>query len=948
MIMRQSILNLNPRFFRNSLSVLFTIFAMTMYGQNPPTGDPLQNFCSAAAWQNGGFPTMPGDDLGDLQVHGDNLTWYSDAALTQVITNPDAEILVDGTTYYVTQTVGGVESPALPVNVMELTCACIKEPDFESQDNVGDASDYKFYEQMLDLHKTCGMQLGNAPMVPLGPIDGFDTDVDKAQLVTAGNDTYLAQYGINHPRTNPSNPNSDYGIRVNGDGWSGSGSNDNSNEVTMTKEFVAGEVIVFNYSLVLQNPTSHDYDEQPFFQVRLYDKNDNMIQSRCVVSTTDDCVFLNVADVNPPGATDPSSSGTILFTEWSCFKLNTMGIQGEAARIEFTVGDCTAGGHLGYVYVDDFYVGNNTGSTCNNFNFGYIAIEDINPTGTNNCFVVRPPAAPGACAVQAEASLPFPMEICGTYEVPASSGAPANLTDLTLDILQNGVSVGTISNPTFSGNQFCFTLDETDVNVNPYGDFEIVSSVNFNLNCGSPYDIFIDGSTTLEVCPPAGCPLPMSVCDQSGTGIASFNLTQRAPQIINGWTNGVTLSYYKTENDAYDETNEITNKTGFSNTIPGGQTIYVRTDWDIPGTTDDCFYLVKLQLEVLAMPEFINGDENIVVCGPGNINVTLGAAPSNMADMDLITYEWFKEGVRLPVLGSTYVATEAGTYTVTVSNNLDCSVTKTITVERVDYTLDLGDNNLKICGDSEYTFKPTITDNGSTNPIDDTQIQYNWSTGETTEQITITDSGTYTLETTYKGCVQTKQVTIEIADRPEVSLGGDIIKCASEIVDIQANTSNFDAAALEYTWYRDGGVISGETGSSIQVTEAGTYKVETHEVGAGACVGEDVVEVTFYENEGCAITQGISPDTTPGKNDALDLAFLNDRTGISSIEIFNRHGRSVYQKTGGYTNEWAGQTDDGDDLVTGTYYYVIQLDGVDEVFKKQVLTGWIYVNREIN
>lgn len=60
-----------------------------------PTGDEAQSLTS-------------GQTLADLEVNGENLTWYSDASLTTEI--PNTTVATNDTTYYVTQTLDGCES----------------------------------------------------------------------------------------------------------------------------------------------------------------------------------------------------------------------------------------------------------------------------------------------------------------------------------------------------------------------------------------------------------------------------------------------------------------------------------------------------------------------------------------------------------------------------------------------------------------------------------------------------------------------------------------------------------------------------------------------------------------------------------------------------------------------------------------------------------------------
>jgi len=83
----------------------------------------------------------------------------------------------------------------------------------------------------------------------------------------------------------------------------------------------------------------------------------------------------------------------------------------------------------------------------------------------------------------------------------------------------------------------------------------------------------------------------------------------------------------------------------------------------------------------------------------------------------------------------------------------------------------------------------------------------------------------------------------------------------------------------------------------------------------------------------CGIPKGISPNGD-NKNDAFDLTGL----GVKELSIYNRYGTKVYGRTD-YTNQWSGQTDNGNELPDATYYYVITINTND------IKTGWVYINR---
>lgn len=87
----------------------------------------------------------------------------------------------------------------------------------------------------------------------------------------------------------------------------------------------------------------------------------------------------------------------------------------------------------------------------------------------------------------------------------------------------------------------------------------------------------------------------------------------------------------------------------------------------------------------------------------------------------------------------------------------------------------------------------------------------------------------------------------------------------------------------------------------------------------------------------CEIPNGISPNND-GLNDCFDIEWLQ----ATKIQVYNRYGVKVYEKNN-YRNEWCGTTEDGNGgevLVTGTYYYVLNLPSGKQI------TGWVYINNQ--
>ncbi|WP_425076564.1 gliding motility-associated C-terminal domain-containing protein [Psychroserpens sp. S379A] len=186
-------------------------------------------------------------------------------------------------------------------------------------------------------------------------------------------------------------------------------------------------------------------------------------------------------------------------------------------------------------------------------------------------------------------------------------------------------------------------------------------------------------------------------------------------------------------------------------------------------------------------------------------------------------------------------------------------------------------------------------------------------------------------------CYSTGTVELVVNPLPDTSFAPDtdfsyeVCPNASAPIMITAIANNYAEADVTINWYLDNGLIAGENSLTLPVIDAGTYTIEVENNLTG-CIWS--VDQTVIELPTCVIPQGISPNND-GLNEVFDLSSYN----VSKLEIFNRNGVLVYSKKN-YKNEWHGQTNDGDELPVGTYFYTMEYENGKE------RAAWIYIQRE--
>lgn len=187
--------------------------------------------------------------------------------------------------------------------------------------------------------------------------------------------------------------------------------------------------------------------------------------------------------------------------------------------------------------------------------------------------------------------------------------------------------------------------------------------------------------------------------------------------------------------------------------------------------------------------------------------------------------------------------------------------------------------------------------------VDANSYSLNWSTGATSQGITVNQSGLYWVEV-QGGCKSPRDSILVsfFSLPPAFSLGEDESVCILEprLLKPFDNPSGFN-----FTWQ------DGSLQSSYQVKDYGVYWVKV-ENKCGAVT--DTLRLTKPQLNVSRVPNVITPN-----GDSLNDYFVvqDDLVGQLNFQVFNRWGEPVFQESN-YNNNW-----DGNGLASGVYYAIL-------------------------
>jgi gliding motility-associated-like protein len=310
----------------------------------------------------------------------------------------------------------------------------------------------------------------------------------------------------------------------------------------------------------------------------------------------------------------------------------------------------------------------------------------------------------------------------------------------------------------------------------------------------------------------------------------------------------------------------------------------------------------EVKIDFVQLPIPVITTDKPAYCIGDNATLSIAVPPSTS-----YTIKWYKDDVQLANSTNqlSLITSIGGNYTVSVVNNEANSDGSTCS--QVSSPQSLVFNPAPIVT-IEQIVRTTLCDGQTVN----LKAHYNggtvkWSTGETTDQISVSTPDNY-------------KVTVTSAAGCQVDANADISFFANPILNIpdagvcvpshKTATLTAPAGLASYIW-------NGQPGTETFIADR-PQTVTLMVIDANGCQGTQEIQV-IDECPNVHIPNTFTPNGD-GINDTWQITGLEfDPTAL--VQVFSRYGQQVYESKG-YGIAWNGQNK-GKKMGTGTYYYII-------------------------
>lgn len=247
--------------------------------------------------------------------------------------------------------------------------------------------------------------------------------------------------------------------------------------------------------------------------------------------------------------------------------------------------------------------------------------------------------------------------------------------------------------------------------------------------------------------------------------------------------------------------------------------------------------------------------------------------------------------------------TESGFYQVEVTDQNECEAVSSVFITVSDVPeVNLGSNR-------EICFGEAVTLNAGAGPN-----AYSWSTGATTQTITVSESGTYSVTVTDGNCTATDEVEVAVRDLPVPDFAWQNV-CMGDAILFENNTTGY--GSLTYEWSFGDGSISPVSEPSHQYSAPGTYSVSLSVTDERGCSYDTSQLVQVYTepqvnftiaNQCVGETITFTNRTTIAGEDPLSYTWY---FGDGSSSATTQNATHVYSSPGIYYVQLVAESADG-------------------------------------
>ncbi len=325
-------------------------------------------------------------------------------------------------------------------------------------------------------------------------------------------------------------------------------------------------------------------------------------------------------------------------------------------------------------------------------------------------------------------------------------------------------------------------------------------------------------------------------------------------------------------------------------------------------TTTDANGCILIDLVNLTepLPIVLNEQLTHLTCfesedGEINLSVTGGNPP--------YIYNWTNSTYELSLGDEDLSGLQADVYTVTVTDTNNCSITQSFNITQPELlVVEVIEHNISCFGAQDGGIDLIVA--GGT-----PQYNFNWNTGQTTQNLTNLGSGVYYYTVIDDhGCFV--EDSVELPDPPPIYFNEIItpVSCRDQKDGkIQVYPSG-GYGEYEYNW------STGSTDYEINNLLGGFYTVTVTDL--VGCQKDTTFEMPVIDIECLEVPNAFTPNDD-GMNDDWQIKniYLYPE---AKVTVFNKWGKEVFKISNGYTTPWDG-TKNGHPLPAETYFYIIYI-----------------------